>query len=107
MLKFRYTTDSGHVLDVCGHCEDVWLQANEWEFLKARSLHGELPKIFTQPWQKDLRAERARQAFEEGWDRRMGKDLHDKAREIHAWLRHHPNRSAFLDYLSSKDPYGT
>lgn len=105
MLKFRYTTDTEHVIDVCNYCEDIWLQENEWEFLKRFSLHGDIPKIFTEPWQRDLRSQRTRQTLEEEWDRRLGPELHSTVKELAAWLEEQPQKDSVLDYLSSHDPY--
>lgn len=107
MLKFQYTTDSSHVLDVCSYCEDVWFQENEWEYLRSLLLHGELPKIFTEPWQRNLRARRTSETLEREWDRRLGPELHSRIREIDSWLREHPDRASILDYLVASDPYST
>lgn len=105
MLKFRYSTQTRHRLDVCSHCDEVWLQEHEWEFLKSHALHGELPKVFTDPWQRKLREQQTRQTFEQQWDQRLGEEMHAKTRDIDSWLREHPRRSAILDYLLAADPY--
>ncbi len=105
MLRFRYTTESANVLDVCSHCDDVWLQENEWCFLKGRSLQGDLTAIFTEPWQRSLRKKRTRAAMEVEWEQRLGPELHSQAREMRSRLHDHPNRASFLDYLLSPDPY--
>ena len=54
MLKFKFSCDPVHRLDVCTHCEDVWLDRGEWECLKVRELHGQLPSVFTALWQRRL-----------------------------------------------------
>ena len=105
MLRYRYTRDSSHVLDVCSHCDNVWLQKGEWAFLKGLRLHGALPRIFTDPWQRALRAERTRQVLESGWDERLGEELHQEVAEIREWIRTHPRQEAILDYLLNPDPY--
>ena len=81
------------------------MQENEWEFMKSISLHGDIPKIFTEPWQRDLRSQRTRQALEKEWERSLGPELHTRAKELAVWLEEQPQRDSLLDYLSSRDPY--
>jgi len=107
MSRFRYALESNHVIDVCAHCDHVWLQDEEWEFLSTHSPARDLPKIFTDPWQRRLRTERTKNVLEQDWDRRLGTDLHRSAKDIDAWLRDHPKRADFLDYLLAADPYET
>ena len=106
MLRFRYTADTPHVLDVCMTCDHAWLQGNEWEFLKCRALHGELTQVFTDPWQQNLRKTRTREVLGSEWDRRLGADLHAEIQELREWLKEHPKRQDLLDYLRSDEPYG-
>ena len=107
MLRFRYTEHTKHVLDLCSYCDDVWLQENEWEFMRVYAVQGDLPRVFTDPWQRKLRARRTKAVLDEEWDHRLGAELHGKAKEIDKWLREHPNRASFLDYLLASDPYDT
>ncbi|MEM7018134.1 MAG: hypothetical protein AAF512_12445 [Pseudomonadota bacterium] len=105
MPRFRYTSDTRHVLDVCTYCEEVWLQEHEWEFLKHRELHGNLPHIFTDPWQKKRQTEQRKITLSDSWDKRLGGELHEEVAEIRTWLENHPQRDSILHYLSMKDPY--
>ena len=105
MVRFRYTLDTPHVLDVCSHCDLAWLQENEWEWLKHLELAGTITRLFTDPWQRNLRRRRTEQTFETEWDERLGPELHEEARELKAWLDAQPNRDALLDYLRTAKPY--
>lgn len=39
----------------CFHCEEVWLDAGEWQYLKAQGLHTRITLISTDPYQRRLR----------------------------------------------------
>lgn len=39
MVKYRITQAEDHRLDYCFGCEEVWLDAGEWEVLKSLGLH--------------------------------------------------------------------
>jgi hypothetical protein len=105
MLRYRYTRDSSHVLDICTHCDNVWIQNNEWPFLKKNSLVGQLPRIFTDPWQRALRMKRAEKTFKQDWEQRLGADLHLEVAELREWLIAHPKKAQILAYLMNEDPY--
>ena len=105
MLKFKFSSGLNHGLDVCIHCEDVWLDRGEWEYLKVRQIHGELPSIFTDPWQRRLRVERTEQALETEWLRKLGEKEFAEAERVHKWLRDHPKRDALVAFVTNKNSY--
>lgn len=105
MLKFKFAADIDHGLDVCTHCEEVWLDEGEWHYLRVRHIHGELPKVFTEPWQRRLREQRGRKVMEGEWRKKLGGNDFEETVKIHAWLQSHPKRTAILDFLINEDPY--
>jgi Zn-finger nucleic acid-binding protein len=105
MLKFRVASDAENRIDVCTHCEEVWLDPGEWATLKSGNLHGALPAIFTEPWQRRLRNERSRRVREQQWRQRLGEEIFLEARKTRAWLAGTPDRDAVLDFLRRDDPY--
>ncbi|MDX1512915.1 MAG: hypothetical protein R3174_04145 [Gammaproteobacteria bacterium] len=105
MLKFRFATDVDHGIDVCSHCQEVWLDEGEWHYLRVRHIHGSLPSVFTDPWQKHLREQRTKKVLESEWRKKLGEDDFNETEKIHQWLKSHPNRSAILAFLISEDPY--
>ena len=105
MLRFRYTEDTNHVLDVCTYCDDVWLQDGEWEYLKAHQLSDELTQIFTESWQRQLRAGRGRARLHDHWDDQLGAELHQEIAEVRAWLEGHEKSEQLKRYLWDDDPY--
>ena len=105
MIKFRFAADLTHALDVCTHCEDVWLDRGEWDYVKARELHGNLTKTFTAPWQRRIRQQRSETQLMEIWSEKLGEKDHNKVREFATWLETHSKRSLIMGYLNSEDPY--
>ena len=102
MVKFRFATETGHRLDICTRCEDVWLDDGEWDYLKHRCLHGELPEIFTEPWQRQLHKRIQAERTRDYWTRRLGDQAED-AESVRDWLMAQPNKRDILLYLMDRD----
>ena len=105
MVKFKFATDLSHALDVCSHCEEVWLDRGEWDYLKERDIHGDLPRVFTDPWQRRLRQARNEVSLEKIWTDKLGSEDHQRVKEVARWLEDHPQRALLMGYLNSEDPY--
>jgi Zn-finger nucleic acid-binding protein len=105
MLKYRVGRGMDFALDHCGHCGGVWFDRHEWEALKDRNLHDEVYKIFTAPWQREIRLEEARRNFQARYSAKFGEQDYARVRQIKRWLNDHPERQALLAYLNDQDPY--
>lgn len=105
MLRYKCAADSEHGLNFCAGCDEIWLDGNEWEFLKQKNLHDKVPGIFTEPWQRRLRNESSRKRFEQLYLSKLGAEEYDKVRRVKEWLDQHPKRSAVLAYLNDEYPY--
>ena len=105
MLKFKFAADTDHGIDVCTHCEEVWLDDGEWHYLRVRHIHGSLPSVFTEPWQRHLREQRTRNVLQGEWRKKLGAADFEEATKIHEWLKSHPKRAAILDFVMSDDPF--
>ncbi|MEM7433388.1 MAG: zf-TFIIB domain-containing protein, partial [Pseudomonadota bacterium] len=51
MTKYRVSANTPNRIDYCAHCEDVWLDAGEWELIESVVGSTELANITSQPWQ--------------------------------------------------------
>lgn len=91
-------------VDRCRNCEGAWLDGGEWEALKARQLHDDLPLIFDDAWQKAVKREEQVRFTEDSFRRRLGDEAYRKARDFRAWLEPHPNRSEIFAYLRLPEP---
>lgn len=100
-LMTKYSYDSaGHKLDYCSHCDDVWLDAGEWAYLRAIKLAGELPAILTEPWQRKLKQQQLEKNSAQRWERRFGSDTYDKVATFRQWLWSQDNAQSIVDYIS-------
>jgi len=89
-------------LDRCGQCGGVWLDAGEWEALKARGLHDDLHLIFTSAWQAEVRRQRRAQTDQHLLLKRLGEaDLH-KAKAIRGWIESHPEGNLIKSMLDGE-----
>ena len=105
MLKYKAGRGMNFSLDHCAHCGGVWFDRHEWDALKQRNLHDEVYKIFTTPWQRQVRLEEARKNFSELYTVQFGADDYAEVRRIKQWISDHPKRLALLNYLNDVDPY--
>ena len=87
MLKFRFSPDDRR-LDLCPHCEEVWLDGGEWDKLKKSRLHLRMGAMAVSD--ADLRRQR------------LGEDYR-RAVEIRNWLADHPNSTWIRMFLVHQD----
>jgi len=92
-------------LDRCGGCNGIWFDRNEWQVLKAKDLHHNVPVFFTDVWQEKLRNEEMKRRFEKMYREKFGAEDYQRIKEIRAWLAAHPQGGRLLAYLTDKDPY--
>jgi Zn-finger nucleic acid-binding protein len=92
----------GFTVDRCRNCEGAWLDGGEWEALRARNLHDDLPRIFDDEWQRAVKREVQEQATEDRFRRRLGDADYARAQELRTWLDTHPRRSELFAYLQLK-----
>lgn len=104
MLRYKVGHGLSFAVDQCGHCNGVWLDANEWDALKQRNLHDEIHLIFSAAWQSDLRKNEAQKLLGSIYTEHFGTD-YDKVKQIKSWLSSHPEKARILDYLANKNPY--
>ncbi len=104
MLRFKVGHGISFYLDHCNSCNGVWLDKNEWESLKSRNLHDDLHRIFTTPWQDQLRAEEMEGRMEKIYAEKFGDD-YPEIKKIRQTLDAHPKKDEILAYLNDPEPY--
>jgi Zn-finger nucleic acid-binding protein len=83
----------------CGGCGGIWLDAGEWENLRAVGLHDQIHFIFSDSWQAELaKAERTRQ-HEQLLAEKLGPDALNEIKRIKGWLDGHPKRAELYAFL--------
>lgn len=100
MQKFRISGCSSNRLDLCMSCDEAWLDGGEWELLKALELSKEMPIVFTEEWQRQVRQQVSEEARRERFSRLLGKDDLQKADEFRQWVKDHPQRHDIIFYVN-------
>jgi Zn-finger nucleic acid-binding protein len=105
MQKYRINNDAEHKLDYSPQVGGVWLDAGEWEYLKAQNIACSLNKIFTRQWQKQLRDNDTKATFAQLYKDKFGEADYEKVKELRRWLNEHENKAELRSYLLAEDPY--
>lgn len=99
MTKYKLTGTVSNRVDVCGTCDEAWLDGGEWELLEALQLSLKMPAIFTDAWQRRIRRELTEDARRSILTRLIGEDGTVKVEEFRAWLSDHEHKSHIMTYL--------
>ena len=102
MSKFNISGCSSNRVDLCGSCDEAWLDGGEWELLKALQLNNSLPSVFTDAWQRKVRKQRSDAKRQERFTRILGETDVSRAEEVRQWLVNHPKRQELLFYLAQE-----
>ncbi|PCM43737.1 zf-TFIIB domain-containing protein [Marinobacter sp. ANT_B65] len=101
MTKYSIASQHKNRIDLCGFCDESWLDGSEWKLLKSLELAHRLPKVFTDQWQRNVRAEKMEAMKIERLRRVVGQSDSDKAVEIKSWLKDHDNKAAIIQFIGS------
>ncbi len=102
MTKFNISGCTKNRLDLCTTCDEAWLDAGEWELLKALSLSKDIPSVFTDPWQRKVRKEIGEIKLKDRFTKIVGEADMEKAEEVRTWLKEHDKRTEILFYLGQE-----
>lgn len=103
MVKFKVMADTAHGLHFCFHCEKVWLDAGEWNYLGGLGPQTRIRSVSTEPWQRRIREEHGARQRLALLKQAMGEDAFGRAEKFRAWLRQQPARADILRYLNAED----
>jgi len=101
MTKFSVSGEIDSRIDLCGSCDEAWLDGGEWQLLKSLELAHKLPGVFTEQWQRRVRNEKTALLKRERLQQRVGEADTARAVETKAWLTDHPERATLLHFLGS------
>lgn len=101
MTKFRVSADAANRIDFCSSCEEVWLDAGEWDLIGALVGSRHLANITTQPWQYRVMSDSVEVMALERLKKRLGSD-YEKVVEFGDLLEGHPERLEILAYLAKR-----
>ena len=104
MTKYRISKENDHHLDLSPKINAVWMDRGEWELLKSEGLAGKLNNIFTDHWQRQIRADESAEMLRVLYERRFG-DFYADIKAFRAKLDNREDRSEIIAYLLAEDPY--
>ncbi|MEM6313798.1 MAG: zf-TFIIB domain-containing protein [Planctomycetota bacterium] len=84
----------------CPHCGGFWLDAGEWETLRAAGLARQLHHVFSDAWQARSREQARRETAERRLESTLGAADAQRVREFAAFMKGHPERDRILGFLS-------
>ena len=101
MTKYLVSGALNTRLDLCGNCDEAWLDGGEWQLLKSLELGNALPSVFTDSWQRKVRAERTELDRVERLKKRVGEEDAEQAVAVKKWLGTTQHKSTILHFLGS------
>lgn len=102
MMKYKVSGAVANRLDVCGYCDEAWLDRGEWELLEALQLSHQLPAIFTEAWQRRIRHQLSEESRRSILERAIGSEGAAKVEAFREWLTQSGHRADVLTYLYRK-----
>ena len=99
MTKYRMTGNVANRLDVCARCDEVWLDAGEWQLLESLHLDLKMVSVLTDGWQRRLRKESSDEARHKSLVRLIGEEPAQRVEEFHDWLAQQEHRAQIMTYL--------
>ena len=99
MTKYQMGLNSAHKIDLCASCDEAWLDKGEWQLLKHLDLHGKLPKIFTDAWQRNIRKARQEAFHQDRYEKLLGGEDFAQVHAFRQWLYLHARKEDIKHYL--------
>lgn len=101
MTKYRVGADTDNRLDLCAHCDEAWLDGGEWQLLKQLDLHDQLPLLFTEAWQRNIRLRKEKFNMEKHFTQLIGEGDFPKVEEFKNWIDQHPAAAHIKHYINT------
>jgi Zn-finger nucleic acid-binding protein len=101
MTKYRVSADAPNRIDFCANCEEVWLDAGEWELIETLVGSDRLATITARPWQHRVTSDTIEKMEARRLAAALGDD-YEKVKEIGDWLEDHPSRQLILAWLTDR-----
>ena len=105
MSRYQLFPNEAFFLDRCGHCNGIWFDNHEWEYLASRNLQDKLNQFFTAPWQGQLHKQEKHARMETLYIEKFGQADYVRLREVREWVWKHPHTGMLLAFLQAEDPY--
>ncbi len=100
MTKYRIGYDQENRVELCGHCDEAWLDSGEWQLLKSLELQDDLSEVFTDAWQRKLRIDHEKQKWDQHFTQLFGVEDFKKISEFKSWIDQHPEAADIKHFLT-------
>lgn len=100
MTKYRISSGHDNRLDLCGHCDEAWLDKDEWSLLKSLNMGSKMPAVFTEQWQRQVRQQVTEESRRQRFVDMLGEEVVKEADNIRQWMSDSPQRAQILLYLN-------
>lgn len=100
MTKYRIGADTINRLDLCGNCDEAWLDKGEWQLLKQLDVYDCLPSLFTEAWQRNIRKQKEKQGMDKHYSNEIGQEAFNRVQHFKSWLDAHPKADLIKQYLN-------
>jgi Zn-finger nucleic acid-binding protein len=106
-LMSRYKVGRGidFTLDRCATCNGVWFDPQQWEVVRHHELHRDVHSMFTEHWQRGIRADAQRAHVERLYTEKLGAETYAEIQRIKQWLAEHPQQAMLMAFLMDDNPY--
>ncbi|WP_160152911.1 zf-TFIIB domain-containing protein [Microbulbifer sp. ALW1] len=101
MAKYSVSGSLDTRLDLCGNCDEAWLDGGEWQLLKSLELGNQVPSVFTEQWQRKVRSEKTELNRINRLKKVVGESDTERALEIKTWLKDNKNKATILHFLGT------
>lgn len=105
MRKFKLSASNDHRIDYSSAVGGIWLDKGEWDLLKAEGLAGSLNSVVTQHWQNNLKAQTAKDSFNDIYTDKFGKENYAKVKAFREWLESQNDKADLRAYVVAQNPY--
>ncbi len=99
LRRFPVGQNHSSIIDHCAGCEGFWLDANEWQSLRAAGLHTQLHLIVSPKWQAQIAEENRQLLHDQRLLAHLGPQDLAEIKRMKAWIDAHPKRSELYAYL--------
>jgi len=102
MTKYRIGNETQNRLELCAHCDEVWLDAGEWDLVKNLDLHNKLSSVFTDAWQRNIRLQKETDNLRAYYSALVGAEAFKRLEDLKQWIDQHEKRGELLHYLNTR-----
>ncbi len=99
MSRAKIAIKNAFYLEHCLTCSGIWCDAGEWEVLEKLGLHTNVPQVFSNTWQAEVRASHLNELERQAIVDKIGIEMAERVFDLAEALSKHPNGDFAAAYL--------